>query len=275
MPIIYIDVLVVLNWMIDYLLLSLTARLTTSPPHRLRMVAASFFGGLAACQIVLTIPTLISVVLHIATAAIMIRIAFPYRSLKIYLRSGFVFLCMSALLSGLVTALWYFTGTDAVLTHNGVIYCEISPLLLVIFSLVGYGVICLYDRLTHHRSPKTLEYVVTIDDGCGVCECRALYDTGLHLRDPFSGIPVIVVQRKALQPYISKELVTVPPSPRLRMIPYHTVGGTGLLPAFVPRSVTVRSRGNPPHDITGVYVALSDEQRGEYTALIGADVLDL
>ena len=266
MPVIYLDILIVLNWLIDGLLLSLTARLCGVTTRRIRMAAASLVGGLSSCQILLTIPAAVSVLLHTLTAAVMIVIAFPYRTWRAVIRRTAVLFCLSALLSGVVTALWYMTDTDAVTTHNGVIYCDISPLMLTGFALIGYGVIRLYDRITRHRKPASLEYVVTVDDGEGEAEYRALYDTGLHLREPFSDRPVIVIKHTPMR--------EIAPS-RLRMIPYRTVGGTGLLPAFMPRRVTVRARGTPPCDITGVYVALSEEtEHGEYTALIGADVLE-
>lgn len=265
MPILYLDVLIVLNWLIDGLLLSVTARLCGVSVRRWRLAVASLIGGVASCQILLEIPAVLSLLLHIIVAAVMVRTAFPYRTWRVFLRHGVVLFCLSALLSGVVTALWYLTESDVITTHNGVIYCEISPLMLTAFALLGYGVIRLYDRLTRHRKPATLEYVVTVDDGDGEREYRALYDTGLHLREPFSDRPVIVI--KQTDP-------SVAPS-RIRMIPYHTVGGTGLLPAFMPHRVTVRTRGTPPQDVTGVYVALSDaEDHGEYTALIGADVLE-
>ncbi len=286
MPVIYLDVLIVLNWFIDYLLLSLTARLLHLPTRRFRVVLGAALGGIAACQILLTVPTALSLLLHLLGAVLMIRIAFVWHGLKRYIRQVVTLFCVSALLSGLVTALWYLTGSETVLTRNGVIYCDISPLTLTVLALVSYAVIRLYERLTRKRAPAALDYTVTVSDGCGFCECRALYDTGLHLREPFSGIPVILVHREALMPYLPLPLGealrsaegggAVCITPRLRMIPYRTVSGNGLLPAFVPAAVTVKRNGEPPRDITGVYVALSDEPGcGEYTALIGGDVLDL
>ncbi len=285
MPVIYLDVLIVLNWFIDYLLLSLTARLLRLPTRRIRMVLGALVGGVSACQLLLTVPTAISVLLHTLTAALIMLIAFRYHSAKGFARQVVVFFCLSALLSGVVTALWYLTGSEAVLTKNGVIYFDISPLMLTAFAVISYGVICWYERLTHKPTPQGLDYVLTVDDGCGVCECRALYDTGLHLREPFSGSPVIVVCRDALLPYLPPTLcealssaggVAVCPTVRLRLIPYRTVSGEGLLPAFVPNKVTLRALGRPPRDITGVYVALSETlDRGDYTALIGSDVTDL
>lgn len=282
MPIIYLDVLIVLNWFIDYLLLSLTARLLRVPPRRVRMVLGALAGGVSACQILLTAPPPISLLLHILSAALIMLIAFPQHSAKGFLRQLVVFVCLSALLSGLATALWYLTGSEAVLTRNGVIYFDISPLMLTVFALVSYGIIRLYERLTQKRASTGLDYVLTVDTGSGVCECRALHDTGLHLREPFSGAPVIVVCRQTLSPFLpplfdERELRGGTATKlRLRWIPYRTVSSEGLLPAFVPASVTLRKLGRPPRDITGVYVALSDTlDRGEYTALIGSDVIDL
>ncbi len=285
MPVIYLDVLVVLNTIIDYLLLSLTARLTTQHTRRFRPILAAVGGGIASCQILWEIPTVVSVLLHIVTAAGMAFIAFPLHSWKQTVRCVVVLFCLSALLSGVVSALWYLTNSDAFITHNGVIYCDISPLMLVAFALVGYGTIALYDRITRHRAPQGLSYTLTLEDEGGVCECRALYDTGLHLREPFSGMPVIVVWRRAVTSILPPSFaeiqngcggVATAVSPRLRMIPYHAVGGTGLLPSFVPRRVILQVAGQPPRDITGVYVALLDEaERGDYTALIGGDVVAL
>ena len=282
MPIIYLDVLIVLNWFIDYLLLSLTARLLRVPPRRVRMVLGALAGGVSACQILLTAPPPISLLLHILSAALIMLIAFPQHSAKGFLRQWVVFVCLSALLSGLATALWYLTGSEAVLTRNGVIYFDISPLMLTVFALVSYGIIRLYERLTQKRASTGLDYVLTVDTGSGVCECRALHDTGLHLREPFSGAPVIVVCRQALSPFLPpffgerESQGGTATKLRLRWIPYRTVSSEGLLPAFVPASVTLRKLGQPPRDITGVYVALSDTlDRGEYTALIGSDVIDL
>ena len=285
MPIIYLDVLIVLNWFIDYLLLSLTAHLLHLPPRRVRLVLGALVGGISSCQILLTVPPTVSLLLHTLSAALIMRIAFPWHSAKGFLRQMVVFVCQSALLSGVATALWYLTGSEAVLTRNGVIYFDVSPLMLTVFALISYSVIRLYERLTRKRAPESAEYVLTVDTGEGVCECRALYDTGLHLREPFSGVPVIVICRRTLSPFLPDLPCETQPNsadtavgtmPRMRLIPYHTVSGEGLLTAFVPHRVTLRRRGEPSRDITGVYVALSETlDRGDYTALIGSDVIDL
>ena len=286
MPVIYLDILIVLNWLIDYLLLSLTSRILRLPAKTWRLMLGSAVGGVAACQILLPVPTLFAWLIRLFSAALIVRIAFAWHGWKRYGQRIFSFFCISALLSGMVMVLWYATGSDAVITKGGTVYCDISPLWLTVFALVSYGVIRLYERFRRSRAPEVLEYTVTVCEGDSVCECRALYDTGLRLREPFSGQPVIVINRAALTAVLPLPLsealrtvgavTTVYASPRLRMIPYRTVSGNGLLPAFVPSSVTLRRVDGIAKDITGVYVALADDlQRGEYTALIGSDVANL
>ena len=62
---------------------------------------------------------------------------------------------------------------------------------------------------------------------------------------------------------------------RLRMVPFQSVGGDGLLPAFQVKKVRISGSGRPSKDITGVYIALTPELgRGEYEALFGGDIGD-
>ena len=46
MPIVYADVLVALNWVIDFLLLSATALFLHIPLNRVRVTLSSLIGGL-------------------------------------------------------------------------------------------------------------------------------------------------------------------------------------------------------------------------------------
>ncbi len=275
----------VLNWFIDYLLLSATAALLRTPTQRLRIVTAAAVGGVCSCRLLWSVPLFYSLLLTVSITLLLVKIAFRWNGLRAFCRQGFTFLCVSSLLSGLVVLLWRIGGGEATVMKNGVIYWPISPLALASFAVVSYGALRLYGYLTQKRIPKACEYTVTVNDGEATCRCRALLDTGLHLREPFSGSPVILVQRDMLLPCVSPSLrealkraeggVAVMASSRLRMIPYRTVNGSGLLPAFVPARVTLHRFGGKGKNVTGVYVALCDELvRGEYTALIGSDVIE-
>ena len=279
MPVIYADVLVALNWLIDYLLLSAVAVALRIPHLPWRRVVSALLGGVYSCVIFLPpLPSWLRIVADTAVAGVMVLTAFSFQKTGQFLKRTAVLFLISALFSGVVTALTQWLAGEWVLIGNGQLYAAISPLHLAIFALISYGALRLYERLTRKHLTSSGEYRVRVEDGGGVCEGRALHDTGLHLREPFSGAAVILMERTALQPCLSVELNTAlsqAGGERVRMIPYRTVSGNGLLPAFRPRRVRVWRNGGKERDVTGVYVALTESLgRGEYQALIGNDLTE-
>ncbi len=273
MPIIYIDILLAVNFVIDYLLLSATARILRLTPKRWRVLLGALSGAGSACLIFLTtMPTLAILVLHLTSACILIKIVFPFSKVSVFLKQVLVFYVISALFSGLVSALWSLTKSETFYAYNGVIYFDISPLMLSGFAVISYTVIRLYEYITRKRAPRGYSFLLRIDDGNGICVCRALYDSGMHLTEPFSGKPVVVVEEAVIRPYLSAEHDK---RARMRVIPYHSLGADGLLSAFIPHSLTLETDDRKRWDISGTYVALSNSLgRGTFHALIGTDVME-
>ncbi len=269
MPVVYADVLVALNWLADYLLLAAVAVVLRLPAKRWRLVLAGLLGGVCACLIFLPpLPGLWWLLTNVAVAGGMVAIAFSFHSVLAFLKRTAVLFILSALFSGVVAALSRFTAGEAVVVSNGQVYADLSPLLLAALATVSYGAIRLYERLTRKHLPQGGEYRLYIEDESTVYEGKALHDTGLHLREPFSGAPVILVEREGAGALFS----TLPPH-RLRRIPYRSVGGNGLLTAFRPRCIRLRKIGGRERDVSGAYVALTEELgRGEYEALIGSEL---
>ncbi len=285
MPIVYLDILLAVNWFIDTLLLSATARVLRLTPRRFRVVLGGLSGGITACALfLLSLPTPILLILHVFGAALMTIIAFSPSGWKRLVLRMTVLYCFSALFSGVVTVLQSFINSDFLLGRNGVVYFDISPLTLALLASVSYGFSCLYEYITRKRAPEGHELELCIRDQNGTCACRAFYDTGLQVTEPFSGSPVVIVEREKMRCCISSELfetlcrldsaTDVVTKNRVRMVPYHAMGTDGLLPAFIPQKVELRSANGDTTDISGTYVALSDGLlRGEYDALVGSDSL--
>ena len=174
---------------------------------------------------------------------------------------------------------------------NGVVYYDVPPGLLMLFSVISYLLLRLYDRITRKKAPQQRMYRLRIDGGAGMVELNALYDTGHHVTEQFSGSPVVIVQWHELagclpvnlQQSLQRLLEGQPDDlsahaalkSRLRLIPIHTMGGDGCLPAFRPVDMSV-SDGTKTVDIGGAYVAVSRELKSrEYQALFGSDIAEL
>lgn len=292
MPVIYIDVLIALNLFIDFLLLSVTARILRRPRKGWRLVMGAVIGALSSCLIFLPdISGLLSVLLKLAAAALIIKVVFTWTGFINYLKELLTFFVSSTVFAGLSFAVWYFLAPDGFYVVNGVVYYDISPLMLVFLTVCSYAVLCLYDRLTHKKVALGSEYRLLVDFGGGTTGIKALYDTGNHLTETFSGSPVAVVQQSSVEKVLPEDLRTLihimqqgqfPAAEQetaalqrhIRMIPYRSVGGNGLLPAVRPNKMHLVSSTGKCIDVSGAYVALTEALgRGGYEALIGTELV--
>ncbi len=280
---IYMDILVALNWFLDYLLLCGTARLMHIPCRRGRRVWAALVGALLAALLVLPmLPAWVTAPLRLIAALPVIWLAFGRCNLVRMLSRAAVFFLLSTALAGVVLLVYTFAAPQGLRVINGIVYYDVSPWMLALLTAVGYGGLCLWERINRHRHIGQVFAVEVTSDG-GTSTLRALYDSGNHLTEQFSGAPVIVASRRAVWPILSMEQqrwVTAfndrgmpqHTAGRWRLIPYRSVGGMGLLPAFCPQKMWVMN-GKQKREITGAYIAICDDlNRGEYTALIGTAV---
>ena len=298
MPVLYLDVLVAVNLLIDFLLLSVTARLLRLPGKKGRLLAGASAGALSSCMILLpAMPAAVSILLKLTAAAAVVRLAFRWFGWCSYFKQMAVFFISSTLLAGIAYALIIFAAPEGLYVVDGVVYYNISPLTLVLLTVICYFFLWLGDRFWRKKSPVSLEYRLMLDCGKGMFTLPALYDTGNRLSDVFSGKPVAVVDCAALQEHLPEELRQTLSAPlaslscpneevtdacttavrsRLRLLPFHSLGGEGLLPAFRPLHMYLIDTAGKSCDVTGAYIAVSPSlNRGDYQALIGGDLAGL
>ena len=143
---------------------------------------------------------------------------------------------------------------------------------------------CIRDssKLFRRHAPENRIYTLQVElNGCRLCT-QALLDTGNRLSDCFSDTPVILLEYARVKTLLPPELrsffrerpsaLHAPPeaaSLGFRLIPYHTVGGTGLLPAFRPEKVII-SDAHMQFEKKDVLIAVVNDRlaAGEYGALL-------
>ena len=298
MPVIYIDVLLALNLWIDFILLLATARILRLPRRRWRMVLGALLGAATSCLIFLPdLPTAAATAVKLAAACVILLVAFPWRGRLPYIKAVVVFFVISTLFAGMAGALYFFAAPQGFYVVGGVVYYDVSPLTLVLLTVVSYGALCLYDRFTRKKASLGRDYRLLVTCGGRTAAVRALYDSGNSLTELFSGSPVAVVRRAALESVLPAEVREALRDPaafvsgeagagnggaaaavrsRLRLVPFRSVGGDGLLPAFRPEHLTVVAENGANRDATGAYVAVCEELgRGDYDALVGTDIAGL
>ena len=275
MVVIYADILFLINLIINYLLLIITAKICDCPAKRVRCVLAAAAGSLYAVAAVIW-PFLASAVFKLISASAMVFIAFGVKRppLKLLL----VFLAASAAFAGAVYACAVITGQSP--------YGFISPVTLkiLLFSFcVCYVVLSLVFRRNAKHITDTVKLHI-VHNG-HTLDIKALVDTGNSLKDPITGARAVILSAtdaaslfdsgtaqliKNMRPGSEAETLCALNSKgaRFRLLPYSTVGsGGGMLLAFTPEIIEINGKIE-----SGAIAAVSKStisDGGAYSALIG------
>lgn len=275
--VIYADILLAVNWWIDFLLLLGVQRACGIGARSWRLVLGAFVGALSSGLLLLpTLPVWLSLAAKLVAAALMVLAAFGWHDRRRFGKALLLLFGLSAGLSGVCSALYYFAAPRDFYVFNGVVYYDVSPWLLIGLTLVCYGVLTVIERVSRRRAPQGHSFTVRVTHGERMIRVRCLYDSGNHLTEPFSNRPVMIVERATLEMLlpVPQGVEALPPDGVWRVVPFDSLGGNGLMPAFKPQSVAVITK-NGERELTDCYVAVCERLgRGEYQGLIGSALGD-
>lgn len=238
--VVYIDVLVVVNFYITYLLLKATARLLHTRLKTSRTIIASIIGGISAVTAIFPIPNWLGIPVRCLLLVIPVLTAFGFSTIKRLLIRTFTAYAISLLLCGTVTALRELTGNSFFAQIGGFVYLDISVLTLIFSTTAAYLLISVFRRVLD-RTDVQKSYQLTIKKNGKAVQLTAFSDSGNNLRDFFTGLPVIVCRFSSVQNLAPEgiELFQNEPPIGVRLIPYTTIDGTGIISAFRVDEVTV------------------------------------
>lgn len=212
---IFLDIVIILNFLVDFLLILGTNRISGCPLAMKRSAVAACVGAAYAAGC--TLPGfhfLGNGLWRVVCLALMSVIAFGWHFDAF--RRGVLFVFLSMALGGIALGL-----------GNGGFWA-------IVMGAVG---VCLLCMLGFRGKPGQQHYVpVYISHGGKSIQLMALQDTGNTLRDPVSGAAVLVVDADAAQKLLCLtqyqlmhpvETVVCGAYQGLRLIPYSAVGNSG------------------------------------------------
>ena len=255
---VYIDIVILLNFAVDLLLLLGTNCLCGYPPGWKKLLLAATLGGVygGACLL---------------PGMSFLGNSF-WRLVSLILISVIAFGCsISGARRGLIfTLLCLALGGAAVIIGNGGVWS-------LVVSAAVIALLCALTLKGRVGSAKYLSVVITYQGRS--MHITALHDTGNTLRDPVSGGSVLIVGSEVAQRLFgfTPEQLQAPVKalveaklPGLRLIPYHSVGvASGLLLALRVENVKIGNRSG-----SSVIAFAPDviNAQGEYQALTGGSI---
>ncbi len=261
MLIIYADILFFINVIMDALVLYVCSKVMNLPTKKYRIFASACIGGLyGVADIFINFP---EPAVAIAVSVLMCVTAFGFIGKFTLVKTLIMFYCAGFLAGGIISFLFnaFFTYRNTKFFSRG-----LTPGIFILFAAIAFVIITVAEKfLSVIRSEKKVWVEISLmgksKKFCLLC------DTGNLLRDPYSGLPVIVISKENILEvfdvenyikYFSESKTDSAVKLKIRYILVKTATGKTVLPAFVPDKIIIKDAKGASLEIKAVVAVMPE-----------------
>ncbi|WHH58898.1 sigma-E processing peptidase SpoIIGA [Petroclostridium sp. X23] len=299
-PVVYVDVLFIINFLVNYMLLWTTGKILKRNMSMIRLIIAAVIGAFYA--VIMFFPAFkiyYTMLAKVLFSMMLVAVAYNVEKVKDFFRVLATFYVVSFTFGGTALGLFYFTDIGAfagAMLSNGIIYFNLPWKTLVISSITAYIIIRITWRMFQRNIHKDnmLIPLHIIFDSRSIC-VDALIDTGNSLHDPISNFPVVIVEFQAIKELLPEEIQRIFNEygendlniiskvmsdslwiSRFRLIPFSSLGKeNGMLIGFKPDEVEI-VEGDHKKDLKDIIVGIYNKRLSKddkYRALLHPEVI--
>ena len=239
---IYIDVILLENVCMNYIILFGTAYISKIKRKHIRLILSSLIGAVYAVLAYTNIfPLYSNIIVKIILSICMIYVAFIPKTFKGLLKELVVFYLVSFSLGGCAFALLYIVRPQDIFMVDGVLIGTYPIKIALLGGILGFVITYISFKVVKTKiGKKELIYTIHIKIEDKELETKVLLDTGNMLKDPISNMPVALIEREKLKEIIPKSILentekiwggeleekdeNIEFRKRLRFIPFTSVG---------------------------------------------------
>lgn len=272
--VVYADILIILNFAIDYFLLMLTAHILRRPITLARQLLAAGIGALSAMLIFLPeLNSAVQLILSVIIAFAMTATAFGIDSKKTFFRASAVLFAVSLGYAGGMLAIWNIFRPDGMVIHNSVVYFNVSPLFLILFSVGAFFIVIILRKLLDRTAPLAEKCEISLFAADKAITVTAIADTGNSIEDVF-GLSEIIIADTAVASALLGDYKNDPEMLcRYRALPCHTVSGSDLLDGYRCDKAHIIHNGKTIEIRKPILAVSKTTLGGDYSAIINPKIL--
>lgn len=240
---VYVDVLFIINFIIDYILLSITSFFAKKSPGIIKMCLSSIIGALfSACAFFVPLNSFFSLLLTAVVAFLMVFVAFGAKKSATLIKDTATFYLISVAISGLGFSIIFSGKSSNTAINNGIFYADIDAYTLLFIFISSVAIIhTATGYIKKQKIKSSFLYTVTIErNGRSVCD-TALFDSGNFMCDPVSQKSVIIAEWQSVSALFDEDKVTeaIVNHPKdFLYIGCHSMGACSGMYAFSPDTVS-------------------------------------
>lgn len=225
---IYVDLVLFLNFIFDFLLLVVVSILLRRNVPIYKLMIGAFLGSLTTLTLFFSISSFTLFLIKLLISILMIIVSFGFQNIRYFLKNiGFLYMS-SILLGGFLYFLniqFSYKQIGLVFYHNGL---SINFIVLLISSPIIF-----YIYIKQTKSLKenyNFYYKVAFHFPNQKVFCNAFLDTGNKLNDPYTNKSIILVMKEKLKDIKIRSPIYVP---------YNSLNNHGLLTCFKAQKIII------------------------------------
>jgi stage II sporulation protein GA (sporulation sigma-E factor processing peptidase) len=230
--VIYLDALIIENFIVNYFLLYITSRTVRIKVKLWRFILSSLIGAAYVfTKIYPTLDVFTSLIFKITIALIMILLLFREKNLLFNVKALLIYMLYSMLLAGFCLFIVFNKQSyiDDYSSLYNFSYKKLMLAIIIIYLILDRLVIYIKDR----KELKSLIFTVDIVNNHIEKKVLAFLDTGNELREPATNLPVMIIEKKYFNDFYLNEKDAF-------HIPYQGVNGSvGKFLGFKPEYIKI------------------------------------
>lgn len=273
--VVYADILVILNLIVDYFLLSASAAILRVKLSVFRQLASAAVGAFSSLYIFAPdLGLFFDLVFRAVICAVMVLCAFGFGGAKRFFRSAGVLFLVTCGFGGIMTAVWSVLRPKGMTVVNSVVYFNVSPAVLIGASVITYLLFMLLKAIFSRTSELADRCEITVTAEEKSITMDAIVDTGNSIKDYLSGSEVIIADGEFVKTLLGSDnpVTDIRLKKRYRILPLSTVSGGGTLDGFRCDSAVI-SDGERTVKLEKPILAVSKTPlRDDYQAIVNPEI---
>lgn len=240
---VYLDLVLLLNFGFDLILLFSVAIILRRTTTLKRLILSSLVGSITIVSMFIELNSLSLFFIKVLISIAMVLVAFKFRDLKYTLNNLFYLYTSSILLGGFL----YFLNLEFSYKHEGLLFyydgLSINVIILIVLSpIIVYAYIKQAKNLKNNYSNYyNIDIYLKNNE---VINATAFLDTGNKLQDPYKRRPIILLNNDKINFDINME--------RLLLVPYESLNNHGLLKCIIPEKIFIEGVGFRNNFLIGI-----------------------
>lgn len=260
--VIYIDVLIFTNTIINYCILIITKKFLHIEANTIRIIISSLICSFFSLTVFMKEQvTVISFIIKLVCATVMCLVAFKYISFLSLIKNIVITYIVSIFFCGAMIFIYSTFKPNKMAIINDNIYFNVKPVSLIVISIAVYYLCILIQRLFGENLSNTIVNLKIIIDN-NEFSCIGKIDTGCTVTEPFSNSPVIITESSILNTETLRKCN--------RIIPYNALGISSTIPGIKADQVFIDKCPIDKEIYVGVY---QNEIDKTIKAIINSNIL--